>query len=128
MNINDLLITILLTVAFFSPILKNNFLLYLIALELFVLSINLNFVFQGIHTNDAKGVYVCLLLLAVAAADTLIGLSLLINYFRGSLQGDIKLSTLSRNLIIGQIFFFYHFLGHCENNTYFSSSICQSRI
>lgn len=61
-------------------ILKNNFLLYFIALELFVLAINLQFIFSSVHLMESRGLFVAVILLAIAAIDTAIGLSLLIKY------------------------------------------------
>jgi len=86
------MILLLLTIACLMLLIKNNFLLYFLALELIVLAINLNFVFFSLSTGDAAGIYISLLLLALAAIDTAIGLSLLIKYFRQSALGDIKLS------------------------------------
>jgi len=62
-------------------ILKNNFLLYFIALELFVLAINLQFIFTSVTLLDSRGIFVAVILLAIAAIDTAIGLSLLIRYY-----------------------------------------------
>lgn len=70
-------------------------LLFFIALELIVLAINLNFIFFSINNEDSQGLYVALLLLALAAIDTAIGLSLLLKFFRTSLFGDIRLSALT---------------------------------
>ena len=75
-----MLILTLLSVAGLSLILKNNFLLYFIALELFVLAINLQFIFSSVHLFENKGLFVAVILLAIAAIDTAIGLSLLIKY------------------------------------------------
>jgi len=72
-----------------------------------VLAINLNFIFLGLNTNDARGFNIAVLLLALAAIDTIIGLSLLVSYSRISIQGDIKLSTLTK--IAGSFFTFPYF-------------------
>lgn len=61
-------------------ILKNSFLLYFIALELFVLAINLQFIFASVSLLESRGLFVAVILLAIAAIDTAIGLSLLIKY------------------------------------------------
>lgn len=61
-------------------ILKNSFLLYFIALELFVLAINLQFIFSSVSLLESRGLFVAVILLAIAAIDTAIGLSLLIKY------------------------------------------------
>jgi len=85
---------ILLTIACLCLLIKNNTLLFFIALELIVLAINLNFIFFSLISGDASGLYTALLLLALAAIDTAIGLSLLLKFFRQSLLGDTKLSAL----------------------------------
>jgi NADH-quinone oxidoreductase subunit K len=69
-------------------------LLYFIALEIIVLAINLNFAFFGITSDDAKGFFIALLLLALAAIDTAIGLSLLVKFFRSNILGGTKISSL----------------------------------
>jgi NADH-quinone oxidoreductase subunit K len=69
-------------------------LLFFIALELIVLAINLNFIFYSLELGESQGFFCALILLTLAACDTAIGLSLLLKYFRKSLDGDIKLSSL----------------------------------
>jgi NADH:ubiquinone oxidoreductase subunit K len=49
------LIWILLIIACLCLILKNNMLLFFIALELIVLAINLNFIFFSINNEDSQG-------------------------------------------------------------------------
>lgn len=75
-----MLVLILLLIGGLCLIIKNNFLLYFIALELFVLAINLQFIFSSVHLMEGKGLFVAVILLALAAIDTAIGLSLLIKY------------------------------------------------
>ena len=75
------IIKLLLGIAILSSISKENFLLFIIALEFIILATNLNFAETGIEIGDAKGLFNALISLAVAAVDTAIGLSLLIRYF-----------------------------------------------
>jgi NADH-quinone oxidoreductase subunit K len=89
-----IMIWLLSSVACLMLLIKNNFLLFFIALELIVLAINLNFVFFSLSTETSLGLYISVLLLALAAIDTAIGLSLLIKYFNQSAIGEIKLSKL----------------------------------
>lgn len=88
------IISILLIIACLCLLTKNNFLLYFIALELIVLAINLNFAFFSVASDDAMGFYIALLLLALAAIDTAIGLSLLVKFFRSNIMGGTKMSSL----------------------------------
>lgn len=60
-------------------VLKNNFLMFFISLELFVLAINLNFIFNSLILQENNGFFIAIVLLSVAAVDTAIGLSLLLN-------------------------------------------------
>ena len=76
-----MLVLILIVTGGLCLILKNNFLLYFIALELFVLAINLQFIFASVELLDSRGIFVAIILLAIAAIDTAIGLSLLIKYY-----------------------------------------------
>ena len=77
----SIIIKLLLGIAIFSSMSKENFLLFIIALEFIILATNLNFTEIGISIGDAKGLFNALIALAVAAVDTAIGLSLLIRYF-----------------------------------------------
>lgn len=75
-----MIIALLLITGVFCLVIKNSFLLYFIALELFVLAINLQFIFSSVTLLEARGLFVAVILLAIAAVDTAIGLSLLIKY------------------------------------------------
>lgn len=90
----QLLVILLLIIAILCLILKNNFLMFFISLEMIVLAINLNFIFYSLCLEESKGFFVAILLLAVAAIDTAIGLSLLIKFH--SLSSQISIVSLSR--------------------------------
>jgi NADH:ubiquinone oxidoreductase subunit K len=75
-----MIISILLFTGVSCLVVKNSFLLYFIALELFVLAINLQFIFSSVRLLEGRGLFVAVILLAIAAIDTAIGLSLLIKY------------------------------------------------
>jgi NADH-quinone oxidoreductase subunit K len=87
-------IIFLLIIGLLCLITKNNILLFFIALELIILAINLNFIFFSLSLNDSQGYFLALILLALAACDTAIGLSLLLKFFRKSLQGESRISSL----------------------------------
>jgi NADH-quinone oxidoreductase subunit K len=59
-----------------------NLLIILLCLELIILSCALNFIFVSKLFNDPKGQIFALLLLAVSAAETAIGLGLVIKIYR----------------------------------------------
>lgn len=69
----------------------------LIALELILLSINLNFIIFSCYLDDILGQIYCLIVLTVAAAESSIGLALLIIYYR--LRGGISIDLI--NLLKG---------------------------
>lgn len=68
---------------------KKNIVIMLISLELLILSTNLNFVIFGIFLDCVLGQAYSVLLLALAAAESSLGLSLLISYFRS--KGNIAI-------------------------------------
>jgi NADH:ubiquinone oxidoreductase subunit K len=63
-------------------------------LELLFLAINLQWIFFSIKTNEISGAAIALLLIALAAVDAAIGLSLLLRYFSVSYTGKIQLSEM----------------------------------
>lgn len=69
----------------------------LISLELILLSINLNFIIFSSFLDDILGQIYCLMVLTIAAAESSIGLALLIIYYR--LRGGISIDLI--NLLKG---------------------------
>lgn len=65
----------------------------LISLELLILSLNLNFIVFSCYLDDLMGQIYSLFLLTVAAAESSIGLSIVIVYYR--LRGGISIDLLS---------------------------------
>jgi len=61
---------------------KNNILIILMCLELVLLSLNMNFISFSIYFDDLYGQLFSLFILTVAAAESAIGLALIIIYFR----------------------------------------------
>lgn len=59
-----------------------NIVITLILIELSLLSINLNFIFNSILLNDIIGIIFSLLILTIAAAEAAIGLAILVLYYR----------------------------------------------
>lgn len=63
---------------------KQNFLILLVCIELMFFSISLNFIFFSVYLSNFLGQLFCLLIVTAAAAETAIGLSLLITASRVS--------------------------------------------
>ena len=61
---------------------KRNFLIMLLCIELMFFSISLNFIFLSIYTYNILGQIYALLIVTTAAAETAIGLSLLVVAYR----------------------------------------------
>ena len=61
---------------------KRNFLIMLLCIELMFFSISLNFIFFSISTYNTLGQVYALLVVTTAAAETAIGLSLLVVAYR----------------------------------------------
>ena len=76
---------------------KLNLIIILMSIELILLSVNLNFIFFGICNDDISGQIFSLYVLAVAAAESAIGLAIIIVFYRvkGSIQIDF-LNYLSK--------------------------------
>ena len=72
---------------------RENIITILICIEMILLSVNLNFAFFSIYLNDRYGEIFSLFILTVAAAESAVGLSILIMYFR--LRGTISLNKLA---------------------------------
>jgi NADH-quinone oxidoreductase subunit K len=92
-NLN-FIIAYLLIVAIILLLFKNNFLFFFVALELIFLAINLQWIYFSVKTGNTDGATVALILLALAAVDAAIGLSLLLRYFSISYTGKIQLSEM----------------------------------
>ena len=65
---------------------RKNFLLILIAIEIFILAINLNFIIFSIYLDDIYGQIYVLFILTVAATESALGLAFIMNYYQISNQ------------------------------------------
>lgn len=72
---------------------RRNILIVLMCLELVLLSVNLNFIVFSIYLDDIYGQLFSLFILTVAAAESAIGLAILILYFR--IRNDISINQVS---------------------------------
>ena len=61
---------------------RKNIIIILIAIELILLAVNLNFIIYSIYFDDLKGQVFALFILTVAAAESAIGLAILVAYYR----------------------------------------------
>jgi len=69
---------------------KRNILVFLMSIELMLVSVNINFVAFSVHLNDIVGQIFALFILTVAAAEISIGLAILIVYFRQKGSIDVQ--------------------------------------
>lgn len=61
---------------------KRSVLLILLCIEMILLAVNLNFIFYSTYLDDIIGQIFALYILTVAAAESAIGLALLVIYYR----------------------------------------------
>ena len=68
---------------------RRNILLLLMSIELMLLSINTNFIIFSHYSNDITGQVFVFFILAVAAAESAIGLAIIVSLFRLKISLDI---------------------------------------
>lgn len=84
--------SILLTIGVFGIFLnRRNIIVILMAIELMLLAVNLNFVAFSHFLQDLSGQVFTFFVLTVAAAESAIGLAILVIYFRQ--RGSIEIDT-----------------------------------
>jgi NADH-quinone oxidoreductase subunit K len=76
---------------------RKNIIVMLMSIELMLLAVNLNFLIFSVYLDDLLGQLFALLVLTVAAAESAIGLALLVVYYR--LRGTIAVDYI--NLLKG---------------------------
>jgi NADH-quinone oxidoreductase subunit K len=69
---------------------RQNILLLLMCIELVLLSVNLNFITFSVYLDDFYGQIFFLFILTIAAAESAVGLAILILYYR--LKGNININ------------------------------------
>jgi NADH-quinone oxidoreductase subunit K len=83
---------ILFTIGTFGLFLnRKNIIVMLMAVELILLAVNINFVAFSAYLGDSAGQVFTLFILSVAAAESAIGLSILVTFFRNF--GSIEVET-----------------------------------
>ena len=73
---------------------RKNVIVILMAIELILLSVNLNFVAFSAFLNDLVGQVFAMFVLTVAAAEAAIGLAILVTFFRD--RGSIAVDDVNR--------------------------------
>jgi NADH-quinone oxidoreductase subunit K len=76
---------------------RRHIILLLLSIELIFLSINYNFLIFSIYLDDILGQFFVLCIISVAAAESVIGLAILVIFYR--LRGGISLDLI--NLLKG---------------------------
>ena len=74
-------------------LLKKNIIIILLSIELILLSINLNFIIFSILLDDFSGQIFAVFILTVAAAESAIGLAILVVYYR--IKGIISINYIN---------------------------------
>nr|YP_010394359.1 NADH dehydrogenase subunit 4L [Phytophthora kernoviae]UXG56229.1 NADH dehydrogenase subunit 4L [Phytophthora kernoviae]DAZ88367.1 TPA_asm: NADH dehydrogenase subunit 4L [Phytophthora kernoviae]DAZ88800.1 TPA_asm: NADH dehydrogenase subunit 4L [Phytophthora kernoviae] len=72
---------------------RQNIIIILMSIEILLLSINLNFIYFAVLIDDIIGQVFSLLILTVAAAESAIGLAIMIVFFK--LYGDISIYKIN---------------------------------
>jgi NADH-quinone oxidoreductase subunit K len=72
---------------------RKNILLLLMSIELMLLAINFNFIIFSVFLDDVLGQLFALLVLTVAAAESAIGLAILVVYYR--IRGTIAIEFIN---------------------------------
>ena len=76
---------------------QKNILIMLMSLEMMFLSISFNFIFLSIYLDDITGQVFALLILTVAAAESSIGLAILVVYYRIRNVITVELMSLTKD-------------------------------
>ena len=71
---------------------RRNILIILMCVELVLLSLNLNFIIFSVYFDDLYGQLFSLFILTVAAAESAVGLAIIIIYYR--LRGSISMDQI----------------------------------
>jgi NADH-quinone oxidoreductase subunit K len=97
-NINYIL-TIIISLFFISilglVLNRKNILITLMALELMLLAVNLNFIIFSVYLDDIVGQVFVLFILTIAATESSIGLALLMVYFK--LKNSIHMEKIRKS-------------------------------
>lgn len=73
---------------------RKNVITILMSIELMLLAVNINFVAFSAYAHEISGQIFIIIILTIAAAETSIGLAILLVYFRN--KGSIELSDMNQ--------------------------------
>lgn len=105
-NLNSFLIISisLFIIGIFGIILnKRNILLVLLSIEIILLSVNLNFIFFSVYHSDFFGQIFAFFVLSVAAAESAIGLAILVTFYK--VHNTLSINAI--NLLQGLLYYGY---------------------
>jgi len=71
---------------------RKNIILMLMSIELMLLAVNLNFIIFSVYLDDLMGQLFAILILTVAAAESAIGLAILVVYYR--VRGSVTVENI----------------------------------
>lgn len=74
-------------------VVRTNIIVILMSLELMLFAVNLNFISFSVHLDDLVGQIFAFLVLTVAAAESAVGLAILVVYYR--LRGFISIDFVN---------------------------------
>jgi|TARA_R110000744_G_scaffold171245_5_gene289716 NADH-quinone oxidoreductase subunit K len=74
-------------------LIKKNIIIILMSIELMLLAININFVIFSVYLDDMTGQIFALFILTIAAAESAIGLAILVVYYR--IKGIISINFIN---------------------------------
>lgn len=74
-------------------LIKKNIIIILMSIELMLLSININFIIFSVYLDNLTGQIFALFILTVAAAESAIGLAILVVYYR--IKGLISINFIN---------------------------------
>lgn len=72
---------------------RRSIIIILMSIELMLLAVNMNFIVYSVFLDDLLGQVFALFVLTVAAAESAIGLAILVVYFR--VRGSIDMKTIT---------------------------------
>ena len=72
---------------------KRNIIIILMSIELMLLAVNINFIIYSVYLDDLMGQVFALFILTVAAAESAIGLAILVVYYR--VRGTIAIESIN---------------------------------
>ena len=73
---------------------RKNVIAILMAIEIMLLAVNINFVSFSVYQQEITGQIFSIFILAIAAAETSIGLAILVLYFRN--KGSIEVDNINQ--------------------------------